>query len=240
MKAPGSSDIVNTAQIHSGKTFTDLMGAYTNAQFQTNTGIFFDLSAYKGETVDVLFAAVPAKATDTLVLLYYFKGVNCTFTPPEEEKVLAFGANLGYINDVAMSNFISHNKNGGNQIHNGAVVDESCRLNLRGWCAVDGGVQKYVWSVDGVNWYDVGNTANIKTPTSDDIVTTGQIYSGMTFEDLNAAKTNAQFQTDGGIYIDLSDFKGETVDVTFAAVPVNQEFGNILLYTFKNVTCPIE
>ncbi len=240
VKAPGSPDIVNTAQIHSGKTFTDLMGAYTNAQFQSNTGIFFDLSAYKGETVDVLFAAVPAKATDTLVLLYYFKGVNCTFTPPEEEKVLAFGANLGYINDVAMSNFISHNKNGGNQIYNGAVVDENCRLNIRGWCAVDGGVTKYIWSVDGENWYEVGNTENIKTPTSDDIVSTGQIYSGMTFEDLNSAKTNAQFQVNGGIYVDLSAFKGETVDVMFVAVPANQDFGNILLYTFKNVTCPIE
>ena len=35
---------------------------------------------------------------------------------------------------------------------------------------------------------------------------TGQIYSGLTFEDLTASKTNAQFQTNGGIYIDLSAF----------------------------------
>ena len=38
----------------------------------------------------------------------------------------------------------------------------------------------------------------------------------------------------------LLAFKGETVDVAFAAVPVNQEFGNILLYTFKGVNCAVE
>ena len=236
VKAPGSSDIVNTAQIHSGRTFTDLNGAYTNAQFQANGGIYIDLSEYKDQTVDVLFAAVSANNTDKLVLLYYFKSVVCIFEEPEEEKVLAFGANLGSINGVSTTNFISHNNNGGNQAYNGAVVDENCRLNLRGWCAIDGGVQKYVWSVDGVTWYDVGNTENIKTPTSDVIVTTGQTYSGMTFEDLNAAKTNAQFQTGSGIYIDLSSFKGETVDVMFAAVPVNEAFDKIVLFTFNSVT----
>lgn len=240
VKAPGSPDIVNTAQAHSGKTFTDLAGAYTNAQFQTGTGIYLDLSEYKDQTVDVLFAAIPASDTDTLVLLYYFKGVVCTYEEKEEEKELAFGANLGYVNDVKQNNFISHNGNGGNQIHNGAIADKNCRLNLRGWCAVDGGVQKYVWSVDGETWYDVGNTENIKTPTSDDIVATGQIYSGMTFEDLNSAKTNAQFQTNDGIYIDLSEFKDKTVDVMFAAVPINEEFEKIVLYTFKGVTFTIE
>ena len=174
------------------------------------------------------------------MILYYLKSVNCTFEEKDEVKELAFGANLGSINGVSTTNFISHNKNGGNQIYNDAVVDENGRLNIRGWCAVDGGVSKYIWSIDGNTWYEVGNTENIKTPTSDDIVATGQIYSGMTFEDLTGAKTNAQFQINGGIYIDLSQFEGETIDVIFAAVPINDDYGNIVLYTFKNVTCTVE
>ena len=237
VKTPSSLDIATTGQIYSGRAFGDLNVSSVNAQFQTGTGIYIDLAEYVGQTVDVLFAAVPAGDTDTLVLLYYFKGVNCTFEKKEEVKELAFGANLGSINGVSTTNFISHNKNGGNQIYNDAVVDENGRLNIRGWCAVDGGVSKYVWSVDGNTWYEVGNTENIKTPTSDDIVATGQIYSGMTFEDLAGAKTNAQFQINGGIYIDLSQFEGETVDVIFAAVPINEEYGNVVLYTFKNVNC---
>ena len=237
VKTPSSLDIATTGQIYSGRTFGDLNVSSVNAQFQTGTGIYIDLSAYNGKTVDILFAAVPANDTDTLVILYYLKSVNCTFEEKDEVKELAFGANLGSINGVSTTNFISHNKNGGNQIYNDAVVDENGRLNIRGWCAVDGGVSKYIWSIDGNTWYEVGNTENIKTPTSDDIVATGQIYSGMTFEDLAGAKTNAQFQINGGIYIDLSQFEGETVDVIFAAVPINEEYGNVVLYTFKNVNC---
>ena len=240
VKTPSSLEIASTAQTHSGKTFGDLTVSSSNAQFQTGSGIYIDLSAYNGKTVDILFAAVPANDTDTLVILYYLKSVNCTFEEKEEVRELAFGANLGSINGVSTTNFISHNKNGGNQIYNDAVVDENLRLNLRGWCAVDGGVSKYIWSVDGDTWYDIGNAENIDDPKSDEIVKTGEIYSGMTFTDLAGAYTNARFQINGGIYIDLSDFEGETIDVIFAAVPINDDYGNIVLYTFKNVTCTIE
>ena len=240
VKTPSSLTIAETAQIHSGKTFASLTASSVNAQFQTAPGIYLDLSEYNGKIVDVLFAAVPASDTDTLVLLYYFKSVSCTFEVKEEEKVLAFGANLGSINGTATTNFISHNRNGGNQIYKGASVDEKCRLNLRGWCAVDGGVSKYIWSVDGVNWYDVGNTVNIDSPKTDEIVKTGETYSGITFADLAGSYTNARFQLNGGIYIDLTDHKGNIVNVIFAAVPVNEDYDKIILYTFKDVNCTAE
>ena len=68
-------DIATTGQAYSGKTFGDLSASSVNAQFQTNSGIYIDLSKYKDQTVDVFFAAVPTKDTETLVILYYFKGI---------------------------------------------------------------------------------------------------------------------------------------------------------------------
>ncbi len=50
-----------------------------NASFQgsatTPVGLEADLSAYAGQTVNVTLAAVPAKAQDTLVLLYHVEGI---------------------------------------------------------------------------------------------------------------------------------------------------------------------
>ena len=151
---------------------------------------------------------------------------------------VAFGSNLGYVNGIKQNNFISHSKNGGKQEHTGAVVDEEGRIYLRGWCAVDGGVSKYIWSVDGLNWYDVGGTDNVKTPSSMDIATTGQSYSGKTFGDLAASSVNAQFQTNDGIYIDLSEYKDQTVDVFFAAVPAKDTETLVILYYFKGIAVP--
>ena len=236
IKTPTALDIATTGQAYAGKSFADLEASSVNAQFQSNNGIFLDLSDFGTQTVDVTFAVVPAKNESMIIPLYRFENVECI-----PKKVFAFGANLGYINDVKQSNFISHTKNNGNQIYEGDVlVDENYDVFLKGWCAVDGGVLKYVWSVDGRKWFDVGNTENIKTPTSTaegSIVATAQAYAGKTFDYIEEANTNAAFQANDGITINLSEYKDQTVDIIFAAVPVLDPEQTIVLYTFKNVDC---
>jgi hypothetical protein len=65
-----------------GYTFADIAATSKNASFQGTigagakvNGIYADLSAYAGKTVNVTFAAVPATATDTLCVIVHVKGV---------------------------------------------------------------------------------------------------------------------------------------------------------------------
>ena len=56
--------------------FSDTEATKVNGSFQSS-GLVIDLSAYAGQTVDVILAAVPAAEENTLALLYCFKEVNC-------------------------------------------------------------------------------------------------------------------------------------------------------------------
>ena len=83
------------------KVITNKIGAFSfsegsskNSTYQVGVdvalgGIAINLSAYTGKTVDVVFAAVPAKATDTVCPLILFKNVTVTgsSTAPEQDSV---------------------------------------------------------------------------------------------------------------------------------------------------------
>ena len=213
IKTPTSDTISTTGQAHSGKTFADFEGSKTNSQFQSG-GIYIDLSAYAKQTVDIIFAAIPVVNQDVKIILCTFEDVSC----PAAVSDAYFGASIK-VNGATTAVTPSTSK--GVITVTGVTADANCQINLNGWCAVDGGVYKYVWSVDGGKTWneDFLNSERIKTPTSNDIVSAGQSYSGKTFSDLEGAKTNAQFQS-GGINIDLSEYAGSTLTVTFAAVPV--------------------
>ncbi len=75
--AKASADILSVATDRADNvyTFTDDDAANANYQGGSNYGIKVDLSAYVGHTVDLTFAAVPAAAEDTLLLLYHVSGV---------------------------------------------------------------------------------------------------------------------------------------------------------------------
>ena len=200
------------------------------------------LKDYSEQTVSVTFAAVPngaAELTDKYVIFASFKNVVVPLvdTRPALEEI-AFGSSIK-VNGAA-SAITPSTKNGAKTV-TGVTVDDSCQINLNGWCAVDGGVYKYVWSADGgMTWReDFVNSERIKTTTTEAIVTTGQAYSGKTFTDLAGAYTNAQFQS-GGIYIDLTAYSGRTVDVIFAAVPVVNQDVKIILCTVDDVVCSTE
>ena len=234
IKTTTNEEIVRSGQVYSGKSFKDINGAYTNAQFQSG-GIYIDLSEFNGQTVDVIFAAVPASDTATLALLCRIKKVSCI--PDEKsEKEVAFGASI----KVNGGNAVTPSTSNGMKTVTGVSIDSTRLLNLNGWCVVDGGVSKYLWSVDGTIWHDnFTGSENIRTTTNEEIVRSGQVYSGKSFKNFEGAYTNAQFQT-GGIYIDLAEYKGQTVDVIFAAVPINNEETIIKLLTVKDIACSAE
>ena len=111
--------------------------------------------------------------------------------------------------------------------HNGTTVDNGL-LVLSGWCVVDGGVAKYVWSADGgKTWNDVDlRIYPSLSNASQEVINAANNYLGTAFE--ASQITNAMFQGAAnledllkvaGIAADLSGYAGQTVDVTFAAVP---------------------
>ena len=227
-----SGGILATANAYSGNKFTNLEISYINASFNTP----IDLSAYAKQTVSIIFAAVPLVNEDVKILLYTVNNIELPALATRESDAY-FGASIKVNSGSAIT---PSTKNGAKTV-TGATVDENCQINLNGWCAVDGGVSKYVWSVDGgITWNEnFVNGDRIKTTTNEGIVTSGQSYSGKTFTDLDGAYTNAQFQS-GGINIDLSAYAGSTVDIIFAAVPVTDTDAVIRLLDIQDVAVPAE
>lgn len=108
-------------------------------------------------------------------------------------------------------------------VYNGTSTEDK-KLVMAGWSLAKGGIEKYVWSADGgKTWNDVilvdrdkidDAYANLYNYTSN------KYGSDVDFSDCVA---NSAYQGTlgkaSGIGADLSAFAGQTVSVTFAAVP---------------------
>ena len=119
----------------------------------------------------------------------------------------------------------------------GCTVNKNIILTIKGWCAVEGGVEKYVYSVDGgKTWLDCGGAFGIGHANI--LKSAGKFAGGegYTFKDADATMINGAFQG-SGLYIDLSNFEGKNVDVIFAAVPKANTSTLALLYYFEDITC---
>ena len=152
---------------------------------------------------------------------------------------ISFGAVLDFISGIPSNAPSDTSKGGIVSIYN-ATVTRDYSLVIQGWCAADGGIEKYVYSVDGgKTWLDVGG--KFTTPTDEAIVNLAQKNAGVTFVDAEAAKKNCSFQrgATGGIFIDLGEFKDSKIDVTFAAIPAGKTNELILLYSFEDVNCSV-
>ena len=66
------------------------------------------------------------------------------------------------------------------------------------------------------------------------IVTEAQNRCGVTFADATMSKNNGALQG-AGLTADLSAYAGQTVDLTFGAIPLSNENSIVLLYHFANV-----
>lgn len=103
---------------------------------------------------------------------------------------------------------------------------EDLALVITGWGLYYGGVEKYVWSADGgKTWNDVKlrNKSSLGNATSTMVGFANNIC-GKTDFDKYTANSAYQGPTQGpdraaGLSADLSAYEGQTVNVTFAAVP---------------------
>ena len=105
------------------------------------------------------------------------------------------------------------------------------QLIFSGWTVAEGGIEKYVWSVDGKTWQDATLVGRGLGNASKDHLNLASSWflGGYTFEDAEASYVGAIYQSPTGLGndtkglgADLSAYEGQTVNVTFAAVPKNQ------------------
>lgn len=104
-------------------------------------------------------------------------------------------------------------------------------ITIEGWFACLGGVEKYVWSVDGANWFDC----------TGEISKGDHIYNHASANIAHLAgcdETLANNCCFKNLAADLSEYEGQTVSVTFAAVPANAKDKVIPFVTIKDVVVP--
>ena len=224
------------------KFYSSVEASRKNGAFQ-NSPLAIDLSAYEGQTVDVIIAAVPEADQNSLALLCCLEGVVCTVESIFDEASIygeannPFGAQIDTINAITIGS--SGSAAGFKTITTTLHANDSNCLNIVGWATVDSGVSKYVWTADnGATWHDcIGDPGTI---TSDSMISLGAKRAGLeAFEDVEAAKVGGLFQSSATrLSIDLSEFAGESEPLTiiFAAVPQNQTQKVCILYRFECVS----
>ena len=203
-------------------------GMYQGLNALNPKGITADLSAYVGKTVHVIFAAVPARATDTLCFIAYVTGVKVV---AEEEVVvepsyneyvkegsgysvsdLEFAACIDRVCSTTAGNHINNNSSSVPTVpYNGAPISAADSTDSRapgtylifsGWAIVRGGIEKYVWSADGgKTWHDVElyNTTEIVNLSSS--ILNHNRLKGLGYTFVASDGTNSMFQSssDGSV-----------------------------------------
>ncbi len=140
---------------------------------------------------------------------------------------LPFVAHCDYIGENAIGKGTNSNSTDPCEIKKQRLPDNN-ELAISGWCIIEGGVSKYVWSIDGgQTWNDVGGTRNYG---NSDMLSSAQNTLNYTFES-EFTLINAHFQGCGTLRIDLSEYSGESLNIIIAAVPLNDE--NTIAYLFQ-------
>ncbi len=125
----------------------------------------------------------------------------------------------------------------------GVTTVNGHQLIFTGWAVVDGGADRYVWSVDGgVTWHDAIAVKPLTAATADHMTSAKAKLGGYEFVDYEASSANCSFQgtvgggaSVNGLYADLSDYAGETVEITFAVVPKTAPDTLCIIVHVKNV-----
>lgn len=158
---------------------------------------------------------------------------------------------LDMLNGRGPNNTQKYSSRGGNSLkgvdtinHNGNTLSNG-KLVVTGWSVIDGGVSKYVWSIDGgKTWHDATpyNMSAIKD-ASDPFYNGVNSRIGIMLDSSSAANAVYQGSVDladptqvQGISIDLSAYKGQTLNVIFAAVPAKNSNTLCVLHYITGVT----
>ena len=110
---------------------------------------------------------------------------------------------------------------------NGHAVGADCIVTIGGWCCVDGGIAKYIYSVNGGEWMDVVGGIDGE-PVADHFATLGMAGS---FK-------NALFQDSDMLKADLTAYAGQTVTLAFGAIPETDQSVIVTMVTMYNVAVP--
>ena len=149
---------------------------------------------------------------------------------------LEFGAHLDYINGKTCV-LMSGSSSGvvGYQLMGNAIADIDIEnsatvaghnLVLAGWCVLEGGVDRYVWSADGgKTWYDVETYGKEIDPAYQALVDAAYERTNKTVgftidkDGANSAFQGASGNSPTGLSCNLEEYKGQKVDVIIGAVP---------------------
>ena len=108
--------------------------------------------------------------------------------------------------------------------------DKNGLLTFGGWCGVPGGVNRYVWSIDGVNWMEVVSGGKDGEPLEG-------YYNSLNTEEGMTSTKNGLFNTGAEITIDLSIFPaGAQGNVMIGAIPELNQNSVIVICELANVT----
>ena len=218
---------------------------------ESGAGVAAILTDYIGETVDVTFAAIPNSDPNGLCYIAHVINVHVVApgTPNEDivndpyndlssgyvKSQIAHATCLDSINGLTLAG------KGGNSIKGPEVYALNSttlannRLAIAGWTVVEGGFSKIVWSADGgKTWNEAtlrGKDSFINGDSSHIAAAETRLNNTYTFVDKSASVAGCRYQGNRsdtytedtqGVEADLSAYAGQTVNVTFAAVPNGQ------------------
>ena len=177
---------------------------------------------------------------------------NSGYTDATNEIVHA--SSIDMINGMGGNGSGTYSYRGGNTLkgvdkfnYNGTTLSEG-KLVFSGWTVVEGGIEKYVWSVDGLNWYDVTlNNIDALGDVGAAHIAATESYTGATVTDtVNSVKgggyqgninaTNPEDRAKGLACDLLTVAKvGDKVNVRFAVIPKSDPTKICLIAYVKNV-----
>ena len=233
---------------YTGITYQGTKFAYYS---ESGAGIAANLTDYIGQTVDVTFAAIPNSDPNGLCYIAQILNVRVVAPGTPNEDVVNDQYNdlsSGYVkSQVAHSscldsvNGLTLAGKGGNSIKGPEVYALNSttlannRLAIAGFTVVEGGFDKIVWSADGgKTWHEAtlrGKDSFIDGSGDHITHAEGRLNNTYTFVDRSASVKGCRYQGNRsdtytedtqGVEADLSAYAGQTVNVTFAAVPKGQ------------------
>ena len=149
---------------------------------------------------------------------------------------IEYGAQIDKINGVSIGIQGSSKAGVASILHNnGTIADrtvtdcatvEGYNLVLGGWCVIEGGVDRYVWSADGgKTWHNALSFGRSPGNAESAMIDAAYERSNKSYTfTLEADSANGTFQgAEGknptGLSLNLEDYSGQTVNIIFAAVP---------------------
>ena len=141
--------------------------------------------------------------------------ITIPLTGPDVDTTRSYHASLTQINGQGPNGSPAYTDRGGSidkgldildATLDGHKPDQDRILRISGWVALEGGVERYVWSADGLNWFPAATNGQSGEPSAG-------YFTELGYEN---ATENATF-TD--LLLDLSPYHDRTVAVTVGAIP---------------------